>query len=156
MMKIPFIFRQPGRIPSGRTSDILVSNYDFMPTVLSHLGLGGRMPAQPKSPGRDFSAVLRGAAIPWDDVMYYEMETARAIHVGDWKYVSRHPNGPYELYDLTADPHERFNVFGQPGTEAKRAELSLRLDQFFAQYADPQYDIWKGGRSKAKRHVPSP
>jgi len=38
----------------------------------------------------------------------------------------------------------------------KRAELSLRLDRFFAQYADPEYDIWKGGRSKAKRHVPSP
>ena len=26
-------------------------------------------------------------------------------------------------------------------------------DAFFAKYADPQYDIWKGGRSKAKRHT---
>ena len=156
MMKIPFIFRHPGRIPSGQTSDILVSNYDFMPTVLTHLGLGGRMPVQPRSPGRDFSAVLRGRAITWDNTMFYEMETTRAVHVGDWKYVARYPDGPYELYDLTRDPQERFNVFGQPGTEAKRAELSLRLDRFFAHYAEPEYDIWKGGRSKAKRHVPSP
>jgi hypothetical protein len=27
------------------------------------------------------------------------------------------------------------------------------LDAFFAAHADPQYDIWKGGRSKAKRHT---
>ena len=27
------------------------------------------------------------------------------------------------------------------------------LDDFFAKYADPQYDIWHGGRSKAKRHA---
>jgi len=156
MLQIPFIFRHPGRIPAGRTSDILVSNYDFLPTVLSHLGLGERMPTQPKSPGRDFSAVLRGGTLPWEDVMYYEMETTRAIHVGDWKYVARYPNGPYELYDLTNDPRERFNRFGQPGTEARRAELALRLDRFFAHYADPEYDIWQGGRSKAKRHVRSP
>src|SRR3954467_7863325 len=34
MMQIPLIFRQPGRIGAGKTSDILVSNYDFLPTVL--------------------------------------------------------------------------------------------------------------------------
>ena len=25
---------------------------------------------------------------------------------------------------------------------------------FFTRYADPQYDIWKGGGSKASRHAP--
>ena len=34
MMHIPLIFRQPGRIAAGRTSDLIVSNYDFLPTVL--------------------------------------------------------------------------------------------------------------------------
>jgi hypothetical protein len=37
--------------------------------------------------------------------------------------------------------------------EPKRAELAQKLDAFFTTYADPQYDIWKGGRSKAKRHT---
>ncbi|MFM8334401.1 MAG: sulfatase, partial [Opitutaceae bacterium] len=32
MMQIPLIFRQPGRIPAGCTSDLLVSNYDFLPS----------------------------------------------------------------------------------------------------------------------------
>ncbi len=153
MMQIPLMFRQPGKIRAGQTSDILVSNYDFMPTVLSHLGLGDRMPTSPKSPGRDFSNAWRDPAFTWKNEMFYEMETTRAIHVGDWKYVARFPNGPGELYDLKADPRERFNLFGQPGTETRRTELAQRLDRFFAEYADPQYDIWKGGRSKAKRHT---
>lgn len=153
MMQIPLLFRQPGKIPAGRTNDFLVSNYDFLPSVLSHLGLGDKMPQKPKSPGRDFSAVLRGETIPWDNTIFYEMESCRAIRTDDWKYVARHPSGPNELYDMKADPRERVNLFGQPGTEAKRDELAKRLDAFFRQYADPQYDVWNGGRSKASRLV---
>jgi arylsulfatase A-like enzyme len=152
MMQIPLIFRHPGKIPAGQTNNFLVSNYDFLPSVLSHLGLGNKMPQKPKSPGRDFSAVLRGEQIAWDNVIFYEMETVRAVRTEDWKYVARFPEGPFELYDMKKDPQERFNLFGQPGTDAKRAELAKQLDDFFARYADPQYDIWKGGRSKAKLH----
>jgi len=79
------------------------------------------------------------------------METVRAIRTDDWKYVGRTPNGPFELYNMKQDPRERFNLYGQPGTEAKRTELSARLNEFFTKYADPQYDIWNGGRSKAAR-----
>lgn len=151
MMQIPLIFRQPGRIPASQTSNSIVSNYDFMPTVLSYLGLADRMPTAPRSPGRDFSPLLRGESIPWENVMYYEMETCRAVRADRWKYVARHPDGPYELYDLQSDPQERFNLFGQPGTEQTVRSLAAQLDQFFNRVADPQYDIWKGGRSKARR-----
>jgi arylsulfatase A-like enzyme len=153
MMQVPLLFRQRGKIPAGQTSDLLVSNYDFLPSVLSYLGLGARMPAQPKSPGRDFSAALRGEKIAWENVIFYEMETTRAVRTDAWKYVARFPEGPFELYDMKADPQERFNLYGQPGTDAVRGDLARQLDAFFARYADPQYDIWKGGRSKAKRHV---
>jgi arylsulfatase A-like enzyme len=124
--------------------------------VLSYLGFGDKMPQKPMSPGRDFSPVLRGETIPWDNVMFYEMETCRAVRTDHWKCVLRYPNGPHELYDMQADPRERFNLYGQLGSEPMRAELSGRLDEFFARYADPQYDIWKGGRSKAKRLVETP
>lgn len=153
MMQIPLLFRQPGKIPGGRTNDFIVSNYDFLPSVLGHLGLGDKMPQKPKSPGRDFSPVLLGKNIPWENVVFYEMETVRAVRAEQWKYVARHPNGPGELYDMKKDPQERFNLFGQPGTETIRTTLARQLEEFFNQYADPQYDIWKGGRSKAKRHA---
>jgi arylsulfatase A-like enzyme len=150
-MQIPLIFRQPKAIPAGKTNDLFVSNYDFMPSLLGYLGLGDKMPARPKSPGRDFSPVLRGETIPWDNRVFYEMESVRAIRTQDWKYVARIPSGPYELYDMRVDPQERVNMFGQPGTEDIRQDLAKQLKEFFDQYADPQYDLWKGGRSKAKR-----
>jgi arylsulfatase A-like enzyme len=154
MMQIPLIIRQPGAIPAGRTSDILVSNYDFMPTVLSYLGLNERLPTKPKLPGRDFSDTLRGREQSWDNVVFYEMERCRAIRTDRWKYVARHPSGPHELYDMQADPRERMNLYGQPAVETIRDELAQRLAAFFDQYADPHYDIWRGGRSKARRLVP--
>jgi arylsulfatase A-like enzyme len=153
MMQIPLIFRHRGKIPRGNTSDAIVSNYDFLPTVLAYLGLGDRMPQKPRSPGRDFSPILRGEPFAWDDVMFYEMETCRAVRTRRWKLVARHPRGPFELYDMEADARERFNLYGQPGMEEIRASLAARLDAFFAKYADPQYNIWKGGRSKARRLV---
>jgi arylsulfatase A-like enzyme len=152
MMQIPLIFRQPGKIQAGKTSDLLVSNYDFLPSVLAYLGLADKVPSQPKLPGRDFSRVLTGKAIDWENVIYYEMETVRAIRDDDWKYVARHPNGPNELYEMKRDPQERVNLVGQAVNTAKQAEMARRLDEFFAKYADPQYDIWHGGRSKAKLH----
>lgn len=151
MMQIPLIFRQPGRIPAARTSDHFISNYDFMPTVLAHLGLAGKMPQTPESPGRSFAPVLAGRQVEWDDAVFYEMESCRAIRTRDWKYVARHPDGPHELYDMKADPQERFNLFGQLKSQAMQQDLSARLDAFFAKYADPKYDLWKGGRSKARR-----
>src|SRR5690606_13580419 len=122
MMQIPLIFRHPGRIPAGQTNDHIVSNYDFMPSVLNYLGLGAKMPTEPKSPGRNFAPMLEGRKQAWNEVMYYEMETTRAIRTDGWKYVARYPEGPYELYDMKKDCQERFNLFGQPGTEAIQAE----------------------------------
>jgi len=150
MMQIPFIFRQPGKIHAGQTSDLLVSNYDFMPSVLSFLGLGDKMPQNPKSPGRDFSPALRGQTISdGPNEVFYEMETCRAIRTDRWKFVERTPSGPHELYDMQTDPQERFNVFGQPGTEEALNTTRERLHTFFKSYADPKYDLWNGGTSKA-------
>lgn len=156
MMQIPMIFRHPGHIPPGAVSDNVVSNYDFLPTVLNYLDLGDQMPNKPKSPGRDFSGVLRGEVVPWKNEMVYEMESCRAIRTNDWKYVARFPAGPYELYDMENDPQERINLFGQPDAEAKREELAGRLNAIFATSADPKYDVWNGGHSKARRLVETP
>ena len=154
MMQVPLIVRHPGKVDAGATSDLLVSNYDLMPTLLSYLGLVDRMAAaKPRSPGRDVSPALSGKAAVGraDDAVFYEMEDTRAVRTDGWKYVARRPDGPYELYDLRADPRERFNLYGQPRHRQAQADLAQRLDAFFRQYADPQYDLWNGGRSKAKR-----
>lgn len=154
MMQVPLIFKHPQHIPAGSQCDHLVSNYDFLPSVVNYLGLSDQLPNTPKLPGRDFSPFLNGKTSDWEDVIYYEMETCRAVRTNEWKYVARFPDGPYELYNMQADPQERINLYGQPGTQAQLQMLENRLTGFFEQHADPQYDIWKGGRSKAKRHTP--
>ena len=153
MMQVPLLFRQPGKVQANTTIDHLVSNYDFLPSVLGHLGLTDRMAEEPKSPGRDFSPFLVGEKTEWSEEVFYEMESCRSIRTDRWKFVSRFPNGPQELYDLAADPRERFNLFGQPQHQVQSNELAKRLDTFFNRYADPKYDVWKGGESKARRLV---
>jgi arylsulfatase A-like enzyme len=152
MMQVPLIFHQPGRIEAGQTCEKLVSNYDFLPSVLGYLGISDKRPlGPPELPGRDFSKLLQGEQIAWEDVVFYEMESCRAVRSKDWKLVLRHPQGPHELYDMQHDPQERFNLYGQPDLESVRHDLQMRLESFFERYADPQYDLWKDGRSKAKQ-----
>ena len=120
-----------------------------MPALLGHFGLGDQMPRKPESPGRDFAAALRGKPIEWDDVMFYEFETTRAIRTADWKLIRRHATGPHELYNLQADPGELTNLAALPehqnrirtmhdalvnelGEEPEQTELRSRSD--FAYY----------------------
>ena len=153
MMQVPLIFRHPKGIKPGK-SHIMVSNYDFLPSLLEHMGLKHLTPTKPKLPGRSFAAVLRGEEIEWDTKMFYEMESCRSVRTENWKLVARRsPDGPTELYDMANDPHERFNLFGQPESANIQQEMMKKLNDFFDEYADPQYDIWKGGRSKAHRLV---
>jgi len=149
MMQVPLIVRHPGAIRPGTTSDLLTSNYDFLPAVLGYLGLGDKLAgAKPRSPGRDYSPVLRGQTLAWENVVYYEMEYVRAIRTENWKYVHR-PQGPLELYDLKNDPYEKFNLYGQPPHAAVEAQLKRQLEAFFARTADPKFDLYRGGISKA-------
>lgn len=152
-MHVPLIWRHPGHIPAGQRQKLLVSNYDFLPSVLDYLGLKDKQAKKPSSPGRSYTAVLRGQPIKWDNVVFFEFENVRAVRTDRWKYIARFPDGPNELYDLNADPGERKNLIDQESLVATRNELRKRLDAFFARYADPQYDLWHGGRSKASRLV---
>lgn len=148
-MTIPLIFHQPGRIPAGRRVGNLVSNYDLLPTLDALLGLPGRAPGQPPLPGRDFSPLLKGAPIDWEDLHYYEFENVRAIRTDRWKYIERIHQSPNELYDLAADPEERHNLYGDPALEDTLLALRRRMHAFFDAHADPEWDLWHGGQSKS-------
>ena len=156
MMRIPMIWRFPGHIPAGVRSDRLVTNYDFLPTLLGQLQLGDKLPTSPKSPGKDFSDELtaqRPTQRSADDAVFYEFEGLRSIRTAAWKYVHRHPNGPHELYDLSADPEEFNNLASNEQHAAQREKLKGRIDAFYRQYSLPQYDMWHGGTSQARVFV---
>jgi hypothetical protein len=53
------------------------------------------------------------------------------------------------LLAAARDPHERFNLSGQPAHPNTQRALADKLDEFFKRQADPKYDMWNSGRSKA-------
>ncbi|MEW4528720.1 sulfatase-like hydrolase/transferase [Maioricimonas sp. JC845] len=147
-MTIPLIIRQPGRIPAGQRIDNLVSNYDLFPTLLSYLGMEDKLPASRSYPGRDFSPLLLGEELDWENVHFYEFENVRAIRTDRWKYIERIHQTPNELYDLADDPNEHHNLYGDREYAATVQKLRQRLHAFFDKHADPKWDLWHGGGSK--------
>jgi arylsulfatase A-like enzyme len=116
--------------------------------VLDYLGLADKTPASPPLPGKSFAAALRGKEITWENVIYHEFENTRMIRSPKWKLTLRHPFGPNELYDMETDPGERENLIHVGKYSAVKNDLEKRLKAFFARYADPKYDRWKGGATK--------
>jgi len=134
---VPLIWRHPGKVAAGKRSDLLVSNYDFLPSVLDYVGLKERQAADPPSPGRSYAAVVRGERVEWENVTYFDFENVRSVRTERWKLITRFPDGPDELYDVSADPGERTNLIDRADRAGTRRELRKRLDGFFARYADP-------------------
>ncbi len=151
LVRIPLIFRQPGKIPARKKSDLMVANYDFLPTVLDQLGLKNKFPTNLYSPGRDFAPALAGKTMRWENVIFHEYENTRMIRTEDWKLTVRTPNWTNELYDMRHDSDEQTNLIGTAQNAAMEKKLGKQLDDFFTKYAEPKYDLWHGGVSKAKR-----
>jgi len=82
---------------------------------------------------------------------YHEFEYVRMIRNDRRKYSWRHPHGSDELYDKQAGPSKSRNLSDAAGSGPVVCDLRQRIAAFFTHYADPQYDIWRGGRSKAGR-----
>ena len=139
-VKVPLIFSQPGRLPEGRSTDVLVSGYDFMPTLLDCLGLP--VPEGEGLPGCSFLPVLTGASDTGRDlvVVYAEYGPTRMLRTREWKYVHRYPYGPNELYDLVNDPDERQNRVDDPAHGQRIREMRQQLAEWFARYVDPAMD----------------
>jgi arylsulfatase A-like enzyme len=155
MIHVPLIFHYPGKIDVGKRAEILISNYDFYPSLLEYLGLKKQIPSNPPLPGRSYADTLRGKSERnWDDTIFFEYENTRAIRTNDWKLITRFPDGPNELYHLSDDPQERDNVIDEPQRADVQSDLQTRLEAFFSKFVDPKYDLARGGKSKANRRLP--
>lgn len=145
-VKVPALFSQPGRIPAGKVSPALTSQYDFLPTLLEYLDLPGvEETSQLEAdllPGRSFLPALMGESdqADRDVVICDEYGPTRMIRTPEWKYVHRYPYGLHELYDLDADPRERSNLVDEKSTQGVVTELRGRLARWFGRYSEPVRD----------------
>jgi len=137
-MRVPMLARAPGWIEPGVQVESLVRNIDIAATVLDLAGVesGHEMD------GRSFLPVLAGRPLEDEGEFLYEYfwefafphtPTTFALRGDRYKYIYYHGVWDLqELYDLEADPDERFNLIHVPEhrerIEAMRSRLFDRLE----------------------------
>lgn len=136
-VRVPLVFRLPGRIPQGRVLAGPVSLVDVEPTVLELLGL----PLPPELVGQSLAAALLGRADldPARPIFLYRRHYDGTTAFGDvtprgeklavrqsgWKYIEGGEDPARELYDLTADPGEHRDVLAAEPERAARLAAAL-------------------------------
>ena len=146
-MNVPLIARYPDVIEKGRVSDLLIGQYDLMPTILDMAGIDVEIA---NSPGRSFAEHLRGRKLAsWTDAVYMDQEATRVIRTNEYSYWKRlKGTGEHELYDIQKDPEQDHDLYGNPEYADVVSGLDRRLTQFFDTYSNAKYDLWRGGTVK--------
>jgi arylsulfatase A-like enzyme len=134
--RVPFLARWPGRIPAGSVSADLARTLDILPTIA---GIAGApLPAGRAIDGQDIRAFLEGKAPSPDEWFFYYDAGGRLEGVRDrrWKLHLRFPDKAEpvtELFDLAADPSERWDVAAEHPDIVTR--LAGRMRQFAGEIA---------------------
>ncbi|MCB9383251.1 MAG: sulfatase-like hydrolase/transferase [Bryobacterales bacterium] len=160
--RIPLILRFPKQLPQGKRWKSGVSSVDLMPTILEAAGVAPVMgthpsPTRPFLHGKSLISLVREGRDRWDrpivvenlpqaaiDGSFYE---ERALRTERYKLILRlFDNNPAirpgELYDLTADPDEKHNLYSQKPDVVRDMAATLRAwglethDELAVQLAD--------------------
>lgn len=120
--RVPFLARQPGRIPAGLISDSIAMNIDLMPTLCAWTGA----PTPDVTlDGANIASLLTQprAPSPHDELIYFINEDVAAIRTRKFKYVVRSHYRTFladldganrtdwaVLVDMQNDPEESYDV----------------------------------------------
>jgi arylsulfatase A-like enzyme len=138
-IRVPAMFRWPGRINPGTKSSAVLTHLDVLPLCLHAAGL--EPPADRVLDGRNPMVALTGGESPHERIVA-TIGNAAAMREGRWKIHRATPDKPWELYDLSTDPSETANV-----AEARHTDLK-RLAEAFAKW---EIDIKEDASEPAPR-----
>ena len=140
--RMPFLVRWPGVIKPGSTSEALVINTDFAPTLMAAAGLTVPSDIQ----GRDLRPIFSGLKPEsWRDAIYYRYyhdpghHNTRAhygIRTQRYKLIHSWKIDQWELFDLKQDPKELRNLSQDPGQQAILTELKKSLYRLKSELKD--------------------
>jgi arylsulfatase A len=153
-MRVPAIFRWPGKIPAGRRIDAVAGNMDLLPTF-AHLA---RVPAPDDRvlDGRNLWPLLTGQTTrsPHEHFHYFGgsgpgAANYRGIRDARWKLVLSVHDGKVtgqELYDLGEDVGEKFDRIKDHPEIAERLASAAQ-----AFYSELMQNIRPPGKSQARQ-----
>jgi autotransporter-associated beta strand protein len=138
-IRVPWIVRWAGNVPSGAVCSTPVSTEDIYPTFLEIAGVSA--PAGQAVDGRSVLPLFRGESMTqrpqfthFPHLFGILCAPSTSVRLGDYKLIRFHWAGEnaashyHELYDLENDPWESVNLAAQmPG---KVDELSALVDAF--------------------------
>lgn len=148
-MRVPLVFRWPGRIPAGRTIPGPVELVDLLPTLLDLLGVHveGAL-----FEGVSIAEALRGGhpADPARKVFVHRQPIRKGdrrveqfgVRHGTYKYIEGEAEEERELYDLATDPGEKQNLCGELRDKCDELRVALQ--------------VWKQSRGEAAEQEISP
>lgn len=148
-LRVPSIWRCPGRFPAGRALPDLAGHLDFAPTVLDLAGLPvpeGETPPSPEAlaqrppwPGRSLARLLEGTGGPVNDSVIAENDEdylgmrQRTIITQSY-HLTCYIGEPYgELFDLREDPGQLHNRWDDPSMRRTRDSLIGEMMYRFAE-----------------------
>ncbi|MHC4995799.1 MAG: sulfatase family protein [Planctomycetota bacterium] len=139
---VPFIARWPGKIPAGKVEDITpISAVDLLPTFCEIAG--AKLPAGYTPDGVSQLDALTGTPNPnRDKPLFWKMNGAwpinksrpfhwvsYAVQHDNWKMVVNKDSSYVELYDIAADPYEKYDVKDQNPAAVKQLLAQLHAWQ---------------------------
>lgn len=151
-IRVPLIFRWPGKIKAGSHSEVPVINLDFFPTFMEALGkevpeeldgqslwplLSGEGELEERPLFFHFPVYLQAYRKGFDDGRdpLFRTRPGSVIREGDWKLHYYYEDGGVELYNLREDAGERINLASEnPG---KAEDLLSRLEAWLEEEEAP-------------------
>jgi uncharacterized sulfatase len=132
VLRIPTVFRWPGRLPAGLRTDALAEGVDVMPTLLDLLGID----VPDTVHGRSLAPILDGQVQRVRDHAFFQWEDyVFGVRDDRWKLTWYDPDQAGELYDLADDPLEKVNRYDDPESADHRDRLLGVLNDWRAVYA---------------------
>ncbi len=133
VLKVPTLWRWPGRIAAGALRQELVSFYDVLPTLCDLLGIV--LPQKGNYCGRSCWPLLQGTRPgTWEDCVYAYLGNTYCVRESRYKYVMRNQGfGPNELWDLEEDPTEHHNRIDDPALQVVEKRLRDNLTAWLGQ-----------------------